>query len=129
VSRDLYGPQAEVIQRMIDCCDSLTDDQLEAMADAFQERRRMTDDAAWRAAEAASPDRVKQAGRAGWDIEMSLKSNGFDRNPDVIRQCAWAASDAGLAVSTRDLIGTSGYFVWDYDKLMYPWRAGAGDPA
>lgn len=125
---DLYGPQAQLIQSMIDQCDRLSDEQLEAMADAFEERRRMTDDAAWRAAEAESALRVKQAGRAAWDLEVSMKSNGFDRNHDVMRSCAWAASDAALAVVTRDLIGTAGYFIWDYDKLMYPWRAGAGDP-
>jgi hypothetical protein len=129
VSLDLYGPQAETIQAMIDQCDALTDDQLRAMAQAFEERRRMTDDAAWRAAETAGKDRVTQAGKAAWDIEISIKSNGFDRDPSVVRSCAWAANDAGLAVSTRDLIGTAGYFVWDYDKLMYPWRVGAGDPS
>jgi hypothetical protein len=129
VSLDIYGPQAALIQSMIDSCDKLSDEQLEAIADAFEERRRMTDEAAWRAAETESPLRVKQAGRAAWDLEISMKSNGFDRNPDIMRSCAWAANDAGLAVSTRDLIGTAGYFIWDYDKLMYPWRAGAGDPA
>lgn len=126
VTRDIYGPQYEVVQRMIDQCDTLTDDQLEAMAAAFEERRRMTDSAAWVAAEAAGKDRVTQAGRAAWDIEVSMKTNGFDRDPAVIRSCAWAANDAGLAMSTRDLIGTAGYFSWDFDKLMYPWRAGGG---
>lgn len=129
MTRELYGPQHQVIQAMIDQCDTLTNDQLELIADAFEERRRMTDEAAWRAAENESADRVKQAGRAAWDIEVSMKSNGFDRDPDVMRSCAWAANDAGVAVSTRDLLGTAGYFQWDYDKLMYPWRAGAGDPA
>ena len=129
MSLGLYGPQAKTILVMIQQCDTLSDSQLEAMADAFEERRRMTDEAAWRAAEAAGGQRVTQAGKAAWDIEVSMKSNGFDRDPAVIRSCAWAANDAGLAVSTRDLIGTAGYFIWDYDKLMYPWRAGAGDPA
>lgn len=129
VSLDLYGPQASLILSMIEQCDRLSEDQLSAMADAFEERRRMTDEAAWRAAQASGTLRVTQAGRAAWDIEVSMKSNGFDRDPSVIRSCAWAANDAGLAVSTRDLIGTAGYFIWDYDKLMYPWRAGAGDPA
>lgn len=129
VSTELYGPQATQILSMIEQCDRLSDEQLEAIADAFEERRRMTDEAAWRAAETAGTNRVTQAGKAAWDIETSMKSNGFDRNPDTVRSCAWAASDAGLAVSTRDLIGTAGYFMWDYDKLMYPWRAGAGDPA
>lgn len=129
MSLDLYGPQAKFIQAMIDQCDTMSDEQLQAMAEAFEERRRMTDEAAWRAAEAAGGARVTQAGKAAWDIEVSMKSNGFDRDPSVIRSCAWAANDAGLAVSTRDLIGTAGYFVWDYDKLMYPWRSGAGDPS
>lgn len=129
MSLELYGPQAAWILRMIDQCDRLEESQLEAMAEAFEERRRMTDEAAWRAAEAVSPIRVKQAGKAAWDLEVSMKSNGFDRDPGIIRSCAWAANDAGVAVSTRDLQGTAGYFVWDYDKLMYPWRVGAGDPS
>jgi hypothetical protein len=129
MTRELYGPQHETIQKMIDLCDTLSDEQLELIAHGFEERRRMTDEAAWRAAEASGPDRVKQAGKAAWDIEVSMKSNGFDRNPDVMRSCAWAANDAGVSVSTRDLLGTAGYFQWDYDKLMYPWRCGAGDPA
>jgi hypothetical protein len=123
---ELYGPQHEIIGRMITQCDRFTDDELEAMAAAFIERRRMTDEAAWRAAEDRGKVRVTQAGKAGWDIEISIKTNGFDRDPSIIRSCAWAATDAGLAVSTKDLLGTAGYFQWDYDKLMYPWRAAGG---
>lgn len=128
VSLELYGPQSAQIQQMIDMCDRLSDEQCQSIAEAFEERRRMTDEAAWRAAEAAGTNRVTQAGKAAWDLEVSMKSNGFDRDPGIMRSCAWAANDAGLAVSTRDLLGTAGYFMWDYDKLMYPWRAGAEDP-
>lgn len=125
---EIYGPQADVIQRMIDRCDTMTDDELQAMHDAYIERRRMVDETAWRAAEASGPERVKQAGTSGWNLEVSLKSNGFDRDPELIRVCGWAVQDAALAVSTKDLIGFSGYFTWDFDKLMYPWRAAVGDP-
>ena len=126
---ELYGPQHELITRMIAACDSLTDEQVEAMAEAFAERRQMVDEAAWRAAEYVSPERVKQAGKAAWDLKVSMKSTGFDRDFNVMRLAATAANDAGVAVSTLDLIGTDGYFKWDYDKLMYPWRVGAGDPS
>lgn len=129
MSVELYGPQADVIQRMIDRCDTMTDDELRIMSEAFTERRRMVDDSAWRAAESEGVHRVTQAGKCGWDVEISLKSNGFNRDPEVIRLCGWAVQDAALAISTRDLIGAAGYFVWDFDKLMYPWRAAIGDPA
>lgn len=124
----MYGPQAEVIQRMIDRCDTMTDEELQIMKDAYLERGRMIDVAAWRAATNTSAERVKQAGKCGWDLEVSLKSNGFDRDPELVRVCGWAVVDAAVAISTQDLIGTEGYFVWDFDKLMYPWRAAVGDP-
>jgi hypothetical protein len=113
---------------MIAQCDLLTEDQLAAMAEAFLERGRLQGTPAWHAAQHESEDRVKKAGQAGWDIETAVKVNGFDRDPEMIRYCGAAANDAGIAVSTRDLIGTAGYFMWDYDRLMYPWRVGAGDP-
>jgi hypothetical protein len=128
VNVERYGPQAAQIEAMIAQCDLLTEDQLAAMAEAFLERGRLQSTPAWHSAECVSEERVKQAGQAAWDIETALKINGFDRDMEVIRCCGAAANDAGLAGSTRDLIGTNGYFMWDYDRLMYPWRVGAGDP-
>lgn len=126
-NEERYGPQAQSIETMITACDTLTLDQLELMASAHELRGHAAGSEAWGAAQHESDLRVKQAGACMWDVEMSMKSNGFDVDPDVIRTCAYAATEAALAVSTRDLLGTSGYFPWDYDKLMYPWRVGAGD--
>lgn len=123
-----YGPQTDVILRMIEQCDRLSDEQLELMASAFNERGMVTDVTAWDAAREESDERMKQTASARWDLKLSMESNGFGRDPDVFRICSWAANDAALAVSTRDLIGQHGYFMWDYDKLMYPWRVGVGDP-
>lgn len=123
-----YGPQWEIIERMITRCDTMTDEELELMRSAYVTRGRVMEAHAWRAAEAESAVRVKQAGGSGWDLEVSLKSNGFDRDPELIRLCGWAAQDAALAISTKDLVGTAGYFSWDYDRLLYPWRMAVGDP-
>lgn len=125
---DKYGPQSTLILKMIEQCDRLSDEQLEAMASAFEERGFVTDTAAWDAAIEVSDARMKQTASARWDLKLSIESNGFGRDPEIFRMCAWAANDAALAVSTRDLVGSHGYFMWDYDKLMYPWRVGVGDP-
>lgn len=124
-----YGPQAEAVQRLIGMCEMLTPDQMQVIADAST-RRGVNRGAweAWTAARETSPEREQQAGAAAWDVEMALQLRGFDVDETLIRACARAVNDAGLAVATRDLIGVDGYGPWDYDKLMSAWRAGAGDP-
>jgi hypothetical protein len=123
-----YGPNAETIERMIAACDTLSLDQLKLMAHAHGLRGLASGIEAWNAAQAHSDLRVTQAGACMWDVEVSLKSNGFDVDAELIRVCGHVATEAALAVSTQDLIGTAGYFVWDYDRLLYPWRVGAGEP-
>lgn len=130
MSVEKYGPQAEQIQQLIDMCGSLTVEQMNVIAEAYR-RRGMNRGAweAWGAVSQASQEREYQAGAAAHDVEMALQFRGFDVDSRIVRACAAAANDAGLAVSTRDLVGTGGYGPWDFDKLMSAWRAGAGDPS
>lgn len=123
-----YGPQTGSIMLMIDECDRLTDEQLGAMAGAYIQRGPSTDNSPWHAALQVSKERMEKAAQARADLKLSIESNSFGRDPDLFRVCSMAAGDAALAVATRDLIGQHGYYVWDYDKLLFPWRVGVGDP-
>lgn len=127
---ELYGPQADEVLRLIQMCEELTVDQMAVIAEAVK-RRGMNRGAweAWAAASSTSPERENQAGKSAWDVETALQLRGLDVDSGIIRACSRAAADAGLATSTKDLIGTGSYGPWDYDKLMSAWRAGAGDPA
>jgi hypothetical protein len=126
----MYGPQSEKVERLIAMCEELTLPQIQTIADASR-RRGMNRGAweAWQAAHQTSSEREKQAGNASWNAEVAIQFRGFDLDPTLMQALARAVNDAGLALSTEDLIGTNGYGPWDYDKLMSAWRAGAGDPA
>lgn len=129
MSVERYGPQADEVQNLIAMCETLTVEQMTVIADAVK-RRGMNRGAweAWDAAKTASSERERQAGAAAWDVEMAVSLRGFSVDQQIVRACARAANDAGLAVATRDLVGVAKYGPWDYDKLMSAWRAGAGDP-
>lgn len=126
---DKYGPQADQVQALIDMIDTLSLEQLQVIAEAVL-RRGVNRGAweAWAAASETSPERENQAGKAAWDVETALQMRGLEFDSALIRTCSRAASDAGLAISTRDLVGVGRYGPWDFDKLMSAWRAGAGDP-
>jgi len=120
-----YGPCYEQIEMLIAMCDQLDDEKMATIREAFLERG--TDDAryAWRAAEHAN--RHTQTGAASWDAAVAVKLLGFDTDPDLIRWCSLAATDAGIAISTKDLVGKSGYTQGDYDRLVGPWFSGFND--
>jgi hypothetical protein len=127
-----YGPQGEVIERMVLICGTLGPDQMFDIAEAH--RSLGVNRGAWEAWAAArmSPGREKQSGAAAYAVEVAMKLNAlFIEDDETLRACGWAANDAGLAISTRDLIGLpgSGYSKWDFEKLMSSWRAGAEDPS
>lgn len=126
---ELYGPQAEHVEDLIEQINALSPEQLAVIAEAVR-RRGMNRGAweAWAAASETSPERENQAGKAAWDVETALQLRFIGFDDATIRACSRAASDAALATATRDLIGVGKYGPWDYDKLMSAWRAGAGDP-
>jgi len=124
-----YGPQAELIVKMCAMCDTLTLDQMMDMAEAH--RQLGVNRGAWEAwAAAKAAGREKQSGVAAYAVEQAMKLHLlFVEDDETRRACGWVANDAGLAISTRDLVGRPGYSRFDFDKLMSAWRAGAEDPA
>lgn len=124
VSMDRYGPQYEQVQMLVEMCDGLSPDRMHKMVEAYMERG--TDDAryAWRAAEKAG--RVTEVGHASWDVQVAAKLAGFNVEPSELVMVGFCATDAGIATSTRDLIGTAGYTQGDYERLMGPWMAAFG---
>lgn len=120
MSLETYGPMFESIQGLIYLTDFLDEDRMAQMGYAYRERG--PDDAkyAWRAAELAG--RVKETGRASWDVKQGVEVNAFGYERQNKLFCSTAAADAGIAVATRDLIGTAWYGQSDYDRLVFPWK-------
>lgn len=126
-AEEQYGPQGEWIIRLVAQCDKLEPDQIVAMAQAHRNlgiNRGAWE--AWTAARRTSALREEQAGASSQAVEYAIKLNAiFIEDEDIRSACGWAASDAGLAVSTRDLVGSHGYTQFDFEKLMSAWKAGA----
>ena len=125
-----YGPQGDLIEKMVLICGTLAPEQMFDIAEAH--RAVGVNRGAWEAWSAARsiPGREKQSGAAAYAVEVAMKLNAlFVEDDETLRACGWAANDAGLAVSTRDLVGLPGYTKWDFEKLMSAWRAGAEDPS
>lgn len=123
-----YGPSQDAVETVLAMIEMLDGPKVVAIGDAWVERGPDNAGHAWNAAE--KEGRMKQVGEASWDCTMAVQMHDMVFTgmfpPDLIRSCAWAANDAGIAACTQDLIGSHGYTQEDYDALIAPWLAGFG---
>lgn len=109
------------IEKAVSLGDSLTDEAMQKIMDAYVERGADDGRYAWRAAREAG--REAQVAAAAGAMAREIEVNGFSRPKGLIIITSRAAFDAGVALGTKDLIGVAFYGKSDYDRLLYPWRA------
>jgi hypothetical protein len=123
-----YGPGQDAVETVLAMIEMLDGEKIVAIGDAWRERGPDNAGHAWNAAE--NSGRLKQVGSASWDCTMAVQMHHLAFSGmfphDLMRSCAWAANDAGIAACTQDLIGSYGYTQEDYDVLIAPWLAGFG---
>lgn len=101
--------------------DHLSDEDMQKIMDAYILRGADDGKYAWRAAREVG--RETEVAAAAGAMAKEIELNGFDRPRGLIVIASRAAFDAGVALGTKDLIGTAFYGLSDYDRLLFPWRA------
>jgi hypothetical protein len=109
------------IEMVVALGDQMTEEDMQLIFDAYILRGADDGRYAWRAARAAG--RESQVAAAAGALSKEIEINGFDRDRGLVTITSRAAFDLGVAIATRDLIGTEFYGISDYERLLYPWRA------
>ena len=113
---DRYGPQTTEIEALLDRVRNLTDDEAQALADAW--------DAVWDACDAAWVAACADA----WDAWVAAWDAAWDAWDAIWDVCdaTRATRDVVLALVVRDLIGQHGFTQTHYDTLVAPWESVMG---
>jgi hypothetical protein len=118
-----YGPMALHILDFMSQVDDITTGQLEQVNHRAAYRGPDLATYAWRAARAAGREQqVANAGEACSNAVKMLQLLADMGTNDAVKAAARSANDVGIALASRDLIGTEFYGRSDYERLVYPWK-------
>lgn len=119
-----YGPQYGEVLRLLETADLLDSDRIAEIAAAYQAHDRPFPRYCYVAAREAG--RETETANAGHDMTRQVEVYGitYAGDPYDVQLVIRASGNAGLAMATEDLIGTEGYSMQEYARLMDPWLAG-----
>jgi hypothetical protein len=122
-----YGPLTEQVEHLVGMTDLLDAERIERIAQAY--RARSLPHARLSIIASKKVGRHSEVCTAMRDMATSVQVIGIAReyDPADVALATWAAKNAGVAVATEDLIGTMGYSLSEYIKLIDPWLAGFAD--
>lgn len=123
-----YGPMSLEVELLVAMTESLDEEKIAKIADAYREAQ--CPHMMFSIVAAKDAGRHEEACVASKDMALSVTLLGLvgDYNPRDMDMVLWAAKNAGYAMATEDLIGTLAYSTTEYGRLIDPWFAGfSGD--